>query len=118
MAEDSDLERTELPSQRRLDQAREKGQVARSRELSTFAVLLAGGATLWFMGASLTRHLVDSLRVGLTLDKDLAFNSALIIPRLYELACDALITFAPWLLAIMIAAAFSPLLLNGVAAPG
>ncbi|MDP1996344.1 MAG: EscU/YscU/HrcU family type III secretion system export apparatus switch protein, partial [Gallionella sp.] len=56
MAEDSDLEKTEQPSQRRLDQAREKGQVARSRELSTFAVLLAGGGTLWFMGASFTRH--------------------------------------------------------------
>jgi flagellar biosynthetic protein FlhB len=79
MAEDSDLEKTELPSQRRLDQAREKGQVARSRELSTFAVLLAGGAMLWFMGASLTQHMVESLRIGLTLDKELAFNTHLII---------------------------------------
>ncbi len=113
MAEDSDLEKTELPSQRRLDQAREKGQVARSRELSTFAVLLAGGATLWFMGASLTQHMVESLRTGLTLDKELAFNTQLIIPRLYDLALDALITFSPLLLAVMLAAAFSPLLLNG-----
>lgn len=113
MAEDSDLEKTELPSQRRIDQAREKGQVARSRELSTFAVLLAGGATLWFMGASLTQHMVESLRTGLTLDKELAFNTQLIIPRLYDLALDALFTFAPLLLAVIIAAAFSPLLLNG-----
>ena len=29
MAEDSDLEKTEQPSQRRLEQAREEGQVAR-----------------------------------------------------------------------------------------
>ena len=43
MAEDSDLEKTEQPSQRRLDQARERGEVARSRELSTFAILLVGG---------------------------------------------------------------------------
>jgi flagellar biosynthetic protein FlhB len=113
MAEDSDLEKTELPSQRRLDQAREKGQVARSRELSTFAVLLAGGGTLWFMGASFTQHMLESLRVGLTINKELAFNTALIIPRLYDLALDALITFSPLLLAVMIAAAFSPLLLNG-----
>ncbi len=113
MAEDSDLEKTELPSQRRLDQAREKGQVARSRELSTFAVLLAGGGTLWFMGASFTQHMLESLRVGLTINKELAFNTELIIPRLYDLALDALITFSPLLLAVMIAAAFSPLLLNG-----
>ncbi|OGT03471.1 MAG: flagellar biosynthesis protein FlhB [Gallionellales bacterium RBG_16_57_15] len=113
MAEDSDLEKTEQPSQRRIDQAREKGQVARSRELSTFAVLLAGGGTLWFMGASFTEQMVQSLRAGLTLDKELAFNSNLIIPRLYDLALDSLLTFLPFLLAVMLAAAFSPLLLNG-----
>lgn len=113
MAEDSDLEKTELPSQRRIDQAREKGQVARSRELSTFAVLLAGGGTLWFMGASFTQHMMESLRVGLTIDKELAFNTELMIPRLYDQALDALITFSPLLLAVMLAAAFSPLLLNG-----
>jgi flagellar biosynthetic protein FlhB len=113
MAEDSDLERTEPPSQRRLDQAREKGQVARSRELSTFAILLASGATLWFLGATFVQHMVGSLQSGLTLNRELAFNSSLIIPRLYELALDALWTFFPFLLAVLIAAAFSPLLLNG-----
>jgi len=113
MAEDSDLEKTELPSQRRLDQAREKGQVARSRELSTFTILLAGGATFWFMGASFTEHMVKSLRSGLILDKDMAFNSSLIIPRLYDLALDALVAFSPLLLVVMLTAALSPLLLNG-----
>ncbi|HEU0189168.1 MAG TPA: flagellar biosynthesis protein FlhB [Gallionella sp.] len=113
MAEDSDLEKTEQPSQRRLDQAREKGQVARSRELSTFAVLLAGGGILWFMGASFTQHMVKLLHDGLTLDRELAFNTGLMIPRLYDLSLDALITFSPFLLAVVFAAAFSPLLLNG-----
>lgn len=113
MAEDSDLEKTEQPSQRRLDQAREKGQVARSRELSTFAVLLAGGATLWFMGASFTQHMVKMVHDGLTLKRDMAFDTGLLIPRLYDLSLDMLITFSPLLLAVLIAAAFSPLLLNG-----
>ena len=113
MAEDSDLEKTEQPSQRRLDQAREKGQVARSRELSTFAVLLAGGGILWFMGASFLQQMVKSLRHGLTLDRELAFNATLLVPRLYDLALDALITFSPFLLTVLLAAAFSPLLLNG-----
>ena len=113
MAEDSDLEKTEQPSQRRLDQAREKGQVARSRVLSTFAVLMAGGGTLWFMGSTFTQHLVNLLRNGLTLDQEMAYNSSLMVPRLRDIALDALITFSPLLLAVMIAAAFSPLLLNG-----
>jgi len=53
MAEDSDLERTEPASSRRIEQAREKGQVARSRELATFTVLIAGGGGLMMMGAGL-----------------------------------------------------------------
>ena len=113
MAEDSDLEKTEPPSQRRLDQAREKGEVARSRELSTFAVLLAGGGVLWFMGSSFIWQMVQSLRDGLMIDRDLALNANLLIPRLHDQAMGALITFWPLLLALMLTAAFAPLLLNG-----
>lgn len=51
MAEESDLEKTEPASPRRLEKAREEGQVARSRELNTFLLLLAGVATLWLTGA-------------------------------------------------------------------
>lgn len=113
MADDSDLEKTEQPSQRRIDQARERGQVARSRELSTFAVLMAGGATLWFMGDTFIQHMVQSLRTGLTWEREIAFNTNLLMPRLHDLALEMLITFSPLLLAVMLAAAFSPLLLNG-----
>jgi flagellar biosynthetic protein FlhB len=113
MAEDSDLEKTEQPSQRRLDQAREEGQVARSRELSTFAVLLAGGAGIWLMGSTLSGHLVKVLRDGLTLDTRLAFHSDLLLPRLYTLSMEALVAFLPLLLLLLATAALSPLLLNG-----
>lgn len=113
MAEDSDLEKTEEPSQRKLDQAKEKGQVARSRELSTFAVLLAGGGALWVMGASLSGHMVKMLQDGLVINADLIFKPELMVPHLYELAMDMLITFAPVLLMLMLAALFSPLLMNG-----
>jgi len=113
MAEDSELERTEQPSQRRLDQAREEGQVARSRELSTFAVLWAGGAGLWVMGSTLSAQLTKLLRDGLTLDTRLAFHSDLLLPRLYTLSMETLVAFLPFLLLLLATAALSPLLLNG-----
>jgi flagellar biosynthetic protein FlhB len=113
MAEDSDLEKTEEPSQRRLDQAREKGQVARSHELSTFAILMTGGATLWFMGGSLNGHMVKMLHDGLTISRELAFNPDLMSLRLYDLSVDMLVTFAPVLLMFLLAALLSPLMLNG-----
>ena len=113
MAENSDLEKTEQPSQRRLEQAREEGQVARSRELSTFAVLMAGGAGLWVMGSSLAGQLTKLIRDGLTLDTTLAFHPELLLPRLYSLSSDALWSFLPLLLLLLLTAALSPLLLNG-----
>lgn len=113
MAEDSDLEKTEQPSQRRLDQAKEKGQVARSHELSTFSILLAGGATLWFMGASLSAHLVKLLHDGMTFGQDLVFKPELLVPHLYDLSMDVLIVFSPVLAMLFLAALGSPLMLNG-----
>ncbi|RFC34377.1 MAG: flagellar biosynthetic protein FlhB [Candidatus Nitrotoga sp. MKT] len=113
MAEDSDLEKTEQPSQRRLDQAREEGQAARSRELSTFSVLFAGGAGLWLMGSALSTQLIKLLRDGLTLDTTLAFNTDLLLPRLHTLSLEALVAFLPILLLLLVTAALSPLLLNG-----
>ncbi|MDN5842607.1 MAG: EscU/YscU/HrcU family type III secretion system export apparatus switch protein, partial [Alcaligenaceae bacterium] len=51
MAEDSDLEKTEPASPRRLEKAREEGQVARSRELGTFLAIVAGAGGLWYGGS-------------------------------------------------------------------
>jgi flagellar biosynthesis protein FlhB len=42
MAETERDERTEEPSQRRLQEARDRGQVPRSRELTNFASLIGG----------------------------------------------------------------------------
>lgn len=115
MAEEnsSDLEKTEQPSQRRLDQAREEGQVARSRELSTFVVLMAGAGGMWMMGASLSAQLTTLMRSGLTLDTGLAFHSELLLPRLYELSQQALLAFLPLLLLLLVVAVLSPLLFSG-----
>jgi flagellar biosynthesis protein FlhB len=111
--EDSDLDKTESPSQRRLDKAREEGQVARSRELSTFTVLMAGGAGIWLMGGSLSKRLIEMLREGLTLDTALAFRTELLLPRLHELSMAMLTAFLPLLGLLLLVALFSPLLLNG-----
>jgi flagellar biosynthetic protein FlhB len=114
MAEqDSDLEKTESPSQRKLDKAREEGQVARSRELSTFMVLLAGGAGLWVMGGMLGQGLLRMVHEGLALDRSLAFNTELLLPHLRDLSIDILFTFLPFLGLLLAVALFSPMLMSG-----
>ena len=74
MAEDSDQERTEAPSARRLEQAREDGDVPRSRELSTCTVLLAAGLGVWFLGGGVVQQIDALLTSVLSLDRDAVFD--------------------------------------------
>ncbi|MEW5723324.1 MAG: flagellar biosynthesis protein FlhB [Thermodesulfobacteriota bacterium] len=61
MAEDR-ASRTERPTGRRLQQAREKGQVSKSMEVNTCLVLLTAAFTLFFAGPWMYRHLFELLR--------------------------------------------------------
>lgn len=54
--------RTEQPTRRRLEKAREKGQVARSKEVPSAAVLLGGILILAYLGQSMLRTLQLELR--------------------------------------------------------
>jgi flagellar biosynthesis protein FlhB len=113
MAEESDVERTEPASERRLQQARERGQVPRSPELTTFAVLLAAGGGLMFMGSALLDTLTRLLRAGLTLDRAAAFDTAQLAPRLLHSAANVLLGFSPWFLLVALAAILAPMLVSG-----
>ena len=113
MAEESGFERTEPASARRREQSREEGQVARSRELSTLALLLAAGGGLWFMWSGLTDRLSGLMRHDMQLDRAAAFDTASMLLRLKDSAVDALLAFSPLLLLIALAGIASALLLNG-----
>jgi flagellar biosynthetic protein FlhB len=61
-------ERTEEPSQRRLQEARERGQIPRSRELTIFAAMIGGSAALVAVGGSLATRMSQVMRNGLSFD--------------------------------------------------
>jgi flagellar biosynthetic protein FlhB len=113
MAEQSDLERTEPASERRLEQAREEGQIARSPELSAFAVMLAALATLWVMGGPLMKGLAQLVSRSLSFDSVAAHDPAAMFSRLSGAAFDALFIAAPVLVAVLAAALVAPLLIGG-----
>ncbi|QSX36066.1 flagellar biosynthesis protein FlhB [Shewanella sedimentimangrovi] len=76
MAEnDTSQERTEEPTSRRLEQAREKGQVARSKELGTAAVLLAAAAGFLMMGPMLARSMYLMMGSVFTMTRDQVFDT-------------------------------------------
>lgn len=55
-------ERTEAPSHRRLSEARERGQIARSHDLSASLTMLAAAVSLVYLGGRLIRGMADVLR--------------------------------------------------------
>ncbi len=61
-------ERTEEPSQRRLQEARERGQIPRSRELTNFATMIGGSAALVAIGGTVAAHLAQMMRRSLSID--------------------------------------------------
>ena len=74
MAEDSDLEKTEPASPRQLEKAREQGDVPRSREIGTFAVLAAAALGFWLSGEAMVRQLKHMLMLGLQFRREQLFD--------------------------------------------
>ena len=113
MAEDSEAEKTEPASQRRLEQAREEGDVPRSREVATFTVLMAAGAGLWMTGSSLVRELSRSLASGLSLTREQVFNPDVLVTRILVDVVNVMLACLPVGVAVMVVALASPLLVGG-----
>ena len=113
MAEQQDTER-ELPaSQKRLDEARERGQTPRSRELTTAALLLAGAATLTAVGPHIAQQSLDYLRGALTLTRASAFDPAIALESAGQLAWQGFMPALPVLAVLFFAALLAPLAIGG-----
>jgi flagellar biosynthetic protein FlhB len=113
MAEDSDAEKTEPASSKRLEDARKEGDVPRSRELSTFVVLMTAGAGLWLTGSGLVRQLNAAMVSGLSLNREQVFDANVLILRLGADIAQVLLACLPLALAVMFIAIASPLLIGG-----
>ena len=114
MAEESDLERTEPASSRRLEQAREEGQVPQSRELVAFAVLAAGAGSLWALGGWFSQRSTALIREGLHFERATAFDTHRMITTAADLAVEALVTVSPLFLLTVTAAILAPFTIGGL----
>jgi flagellar biosynthetic protein FlhB len=112
VAEDSDLERTEAPSSRRLEQAREEGNVPQSRELTAFLVLLAGTGALWMMSDWFGTRAGGILRQGLSFGREAAFAQDGMSRAFLSLSVEAMTMLAPLFLLVIAATLLTPFLLG------
>ncbi len=112
-AQDSDLEKTEPASQRRLEQAREEGDIPRSRELAACASLVAGGLLLWLMGSRMEAELAALLRDTLSFPRALAFDTRLLLEHGAHATGRALWLLLPFAAAVLAIVLVAPLAVGG-----
>ena len=113
MAEDSDLERTEPASARKLEQARERGNVPRSRELATLAVLLASTAIMALLGVYMFQGLDRVMQNALSFDLADMASPEMMGRNLMEAGLDGVLLYLPLAIAVVVAAVGANLMLSG-----
>lgn len=114
MAETSKEDKTEAASPRRIEKAREEGQVPRSREMNTFVMLLAGIGGLWLMGGHLYDSLGRVMEQALLFDRAQLFDTARMLTVLWQLSQNTLLALAPFFALMTFAALAAPALLGGL----
>ncbi|MFY0642256.1 MAG: flagellar biosynthesis protein FlhB [Bermanella sp.] len=114
MAEgDSSQEKTEEPTAKRLQKAREDGQIPRSKELSTSLVLIVGALSLWIFGGFIFSGAENIFRFNFTLERSHLFDDKEMVIHLSASALEAILVISPVMIALIIAAILGPLALGG-----
>jgi len=86
MAENDTGEKTEQPTDRRRNEAREKGNIAKSTDLNAAGMMLATAAVLYFFAVGLSHDMKNLMEATLTSPVWLRVDSPLIIER-----CESII---------------------------
>jgi flagellar biosynthesis protein FlhB len=118
MAETERHDRTEAPTQKRLDDARREGRIPRSRDLTAAAVMLAAGIALMVAGDSMGKNLAELMHNGLMISRDQIFDEGAMARAFGNLSLMALYAVAPVMLITLVAAVGAPMALGGWAFSG
>lgn len=115
MAEEDDngQEKTEEASSRKLEKAREEGQIPRSRDLTTTAILLLGTIGLLVFGQYMGGKLMDVTRYNFTIPRDAIFDPQTMIAYLSASMFDGLLSLLPLFGMLLVASIVGPIALGG-----
>ena len=113
MAEQTGQERTEQATPKRLRESREKGQVPRSKELNSMALLMAAGGGFLLMGENILVGLSEVLKKGLQIKNIQQIDGSGIITILADTALESLLLVAPLFVLLTVVVIMTPLGLGG-----
>lgn len=114
MAEsESGADKSEEPTSKRLEEARKKGQIARSKELNTLAVTFAGAAALLIFGAYMGDAMLGLMRGNFSLPREVLQDEGAMARQLLGSGMHALLALQPFLIVLLIASIIGPIALGG-----
>ncbi|WPP01328.1 flagellar biosynthesis protein FlhB [Pseudomonas sp. HR96] len=114
MAEsESGADKTEDPTDKRKKDAREKGEIARSRELNTLVVMLAGTGGLLAFGGGMAQMMLDLMRRNFTLSREVIVDQRYMGIFLLQSGKAAILATQPFMILMVLAAIIGPLSLGG-----
>lgn len=112
--QDSSQEKTEDPTPRRLDKAREDGNVPKSKELNMSLVMVGGVIAMLLFSSSLGQSMLTVGRIGFELRREDLFDGAMMIAKLEAAAQVAAAALAPILAILLLSATLGGILLSGL----
>lgn len=120
MAEESESgqEKTEEPTAKKLNDAKKKGQVPRSKELNSMTIMVIGSASLMTLGSYMIGSISTMMENGLILSRAEIFDKKALLPRFETSIFDALTGISPFLFLMTVVAIFTPMALGGWAFSG
>lgn len=113
MAENSGQERTEQATPKRLQEARDRGQVARSRELTTMAVLLVSAGALMLLGDGIVRQTLHTMEASFSVPRAELMDAGTMLLKLQQAILESVIALTPFFLVVTAAALLAPMALSG-----
>jgi flagellar biosynthetic protein FlhB len=114
MAEsESGQDKTEDPTDKRKREAREKGEIARSKELNTVIIMIVGAAGLLAFGGSMAEMMMQLMRDNFTITREALMDERSMGLMLMTSGKAALLSVQPLLVALTIAALVGPISLGG-----
>jgi flagellar biosynthetic protein FlhB len=114
MAEsESGQDKTEDPTDKRKKDSREKGEIARSKELNTLAIMLAGASALLIFGGALAQDMMELMRLNFSLSRDVILDQNSMGTFLLHSGQIALVAIQPVMITLLLAAVIGPISLGG-----
>ena len=113
MAEEQNQDRTEQATPKRREEARKKGDVPRSRELTMTGVMLSGGAALLLLAGPMGNGLLEAFRSGFSVERRMIFDETQMTTAFAGIAGAAFMSIAPLAIVLVCAAFLSSAALGG-----